>query len=89
MRSASDRLIRRRELLGVDDDAFDAAGDFQRLVLHVFAGPAEDRVQQLFFRRQFGLGLGRDLADEDVAGLDARADLHDARLRRGAAGPSR
>ena len=55
LRSSSERLMRRRELLRVDDDAFDARGHFQRIVLHVFAGPAEDRVQQFFFRRQFGL----------------------------------
>ena len=80
LRSSSDRLMRRRELLRVDDDAFDARGHFERVVLHVFAGPAEDRVQQLLFRRQFALALGRDLADQDVARLDERADLDDAVL---------
>ena len=68
------------EPLRVDDDAFDAGGHFQRIVLHVLAGPAEDRVQQLFFRRQLGLALRRDLADQNVARLDERADLHDAVL---------
>ena len=68
------------EPLGADDDAFFAGGHFQRIVLHVFAGPAEDRMQQLFFRRQFALALGRDLADEDVARPDARADADDAVL---------
>jgi len=56
-----------RELLGVDHDPFDAGGHFQRIVLHVFAGPAEDRVQQLLLRGELGLGLGRDLAHQDVA----------------------
>ncbi len=69
-----------REPFGVDHDPFDAAGDFERFVLHVFAGAAEDGVQQLFFRRQLGLRLRRDLADEDVARLDAGADADDALL---------
>ena len=68
------------ELLRVDDDAFDARRHFERIVLHVFAGPAEDRVQQFFFRRQLGLALRRNLADQNVARLDVRADLHDAVL---------
>ena len=38
--------------MGGDDDALDAGGDFERVVLHVLAGPAEDRVQELLFRRQ-------------------------------------
>ncbi len=68
------------EPLGADDDAFLAGGHFQRVVLHILAGAAEDRVQQLFFRRQFALALGAHLADEDVARADVRADLHDAVL---------
>ena len=68
------------ELLRADDDAFDAGGDFQRVVLHVFAGPAENGVQQFFFGRQFGLRLRRDLAHQDVAGPDVGAHPHDAAL---------
>ena len=67
-----------REFLRVDHDAFHARGDFERIVLHVFAGPAEDGVQQFFFRRQLGLALGRDLADQDVARPDVGADADDA-----------
>ena len=59
---------------------FDARGDFQRIVLHVFAGPAEDGVQQLFFGGQLGLRLGRDLAHQDVARADVGAHPHDAAL---------
>src|SRR5262249_28337809 len=66
--------------LGVDDDALDARRHLQAVVLHVLAGPAEDRVQELLFRRQLAARLGRDLADQDVAGPDERADLHDAML---------
>src|SRR6185437_1515212 len=41
---------------------------------------AEDGAQQLLFRRQLGLALGRYLADEDVVVADLRADADDARL---------
>jgi hypothetical protein len=61
------RLIRRENFCVSDDDAFDARRHFERIVLHVFAGAAEDRVQQLLFRGELGLALRRDLADEDVA----------------------
>ena len=50
---------------------------------------AEDRVQQLLFRRQLGLALRRDLADQDVARLDVRADADDAVLVEVRAAPSR
>src|SRR6185312_10261996 len=41
---------------------------------------AEDRAQQLLFRRQLRLPLRGDLADQDVARLDLRADEGDACL---------
>ena len=68
------------ELLGVDDDALDAGRDFERFVLHVFAGLAEDGDEEFLLRRQLGLGLRRDLADEDVAGPHVGADADDAFL---------
>ena len=49
-------------------------------VAHVAGLLAEDRAEQLLFGRELGLALRRDLADEDVAGLDLGADAHDARL---------
>ena len=52
----------------------------QRAVAHVAGLFAEDRAQQLLFRRQLGLALRRDLADQHVAGADLGADAHDARL---------
>ena len=64
--------------LHVHDDAVGAGGNLQRGVLHVRGLFAEDGAQQAFFRREFGFGLGRDLADEDVAGLHFRADADDA-----------
>ncbi len=68
------------EPLRVDDDAFDAGRHFQAVVLDVLAGPAEDGVQQLLFRRQLALGLRRHLADQDVARLHEGADADDAVL---------
>ena len=66
-----------------------AGGHLQRVVLHVLAGPAEDGVQQLLLGRQLGLALGRDLADQDVARADPRADADDAVLVEVAPGPAR
>jgi hypothetical protein len=66
--------------VGVDHDATCARGHRERRVLHVDAGLAEDRVQELFLGGELALGLRRDLADEDVAGLDERADADDAAL---------
>ena len=53
-------------------------GHAQRGVLHLARLLTEDRAQQLLFRRQLGLALGRDLADEDVARLHLGADADDA-----------
>ena len=40
----------------------------------------EDRAQQALLRRELGLALRRDLADEDVARADLGADADDAAL---------
>ena len=48
--------------------------------LHVAGLLAEDGAQQLLFRRQRGFALGRDLADQRVAGADFGTHVHDARL---------
>ena len=55
-------------------------GTLRRRVLHVLRLLTEDRGEQLLFRRELGLALRRDLADEDVARLHVRADAHDAAL---------
>ena len=57
-----------REHAHVDDGAVHAGRHAQARVLHVGRLLAEDRAQQLLFRRQLRLALRRDLADEDVAG---------------------
>ena len=52
----------------------------ERGVAHLARLLAEDRAQQPLLRRQLGLALGRDLADEDVARGDLGADADDAAL---------
>src|SRR6185437_8475505 len=69
-----------REDLDVDHHAFHARRNLERRVLHVLRLLAEDRREQLLFRAQLGLALWRDLADEDVARFDVRADADDAAL---------
>src|SRR6185436_20057220 len=69
-----------REDLDADDDALDARRADQRRIANVACLFAEDRAEQLLFRRQLRLPLRRDLADEDVARLDRRADADDAAL---------
>src|SRR5262249_34190631 len=66
------------EALGVNDDAFHAGRNFKAVVLYVFAGAAEDSVQQLFLWRQLALGFRRNFADENIARHDDRADTNDA-----------
>src|SRR5258708_1195840 len=68
------------EDLDVDDRALDARRAVERSVANVAGLFAEDGPQQLLFRRERGLALGRDLADEDVAGLHDGADSNDAAL---------
>ena len=69
-----------REHAHVDDRAVHAGRHAQRGVLNVGRLLAEDRAQQLLFRRQLGFALRRHFADQDVAGLDLGADERDARL---------
>ena len=55
-------------------------GQVERGVAHVAGLFAEDGAQQLLFRSELGFALGRDLAHQDVAGLDGGADADDAAL---------
>ena len=66
------------EDLDVDHGAVHARGQTQRGVLHVGGFLTEDGAQQLLFRGQLGLALGRDLADQDVAVAHLGADIDDA-----------
>ncbi len=67
-----------REDLHADDDPLDARRADERGVADVAGLLAEDRAQQLLFRRQLRLALRRHLADEDVARLHVGADADDA-----------
>ena len=68
------------ELTDVHDLAALAVRQAQAGVLHLARLLPEDRAQQALLCGQLGLALGRDLADQDVARLDLRADVHDAVL---------
>ena len=68
------------ELADLDDLAALAVRQAQRGVLHLARLLTEDRAQEALLRRQLGLALGRDLADEDVAGAHLGADVDDALL---------
>ncbi len=68
------------ELGDLDDLAALAVGQAQARVLNLARLLTEDRAQQALFRRQLGLALGRDLADQDVARLNLGADIDDAVL---------
>src|SRR5207302_4689497 len=80
-------LDRQRTLVLVDAVAVEHA-DFHDRALHARRHPqrgvadvgglfAEDRAQQLLFRRHRAFALRRDLADQDVAGAYFRADIDD------------
>src|SRR5487761_1138167 len=66
------------ENLHVDDGAFDSRRAIERSVANVSGLFAEDRAQQLLFRRERGFALGRDFADQDVARLHRGADADHA-----------
>ena len=85
----ADQLVdARRQLVAVlaaeHADADDLAGlavrHLQRGVTHLARLLTEDRAEQALLRGQLGLALGRDLADQDVAGADLGADADDAAL---------
>ena len=69
-----------REHPHLDHRAGDAGRHLERGVAHVRGLLAEDRPQQLLLGRHRRLALGRDLADQDVAGVHLGADVDDARL---------
>src|ERR1700738_3354972 len=73
-----DLVFDAREDLHVDYHAFHTRRDLERRILHVLRLLTEDRGEELLFRRQLRLALRRDLADEDIARLDVRADADDA-----------
>ena len=68
------------EHLHVDHGARHTRLHAERSVFHVGSLFAEDRTQQLLFRRQLGLALRRYLAHQHIANSDFGADVHDAAL---------
>src|SRR5690606_15989378 len=68
------------EYLNVNHGTLGAGGHAQGGVLHVGSLLTEDRTQQFLFRGQLGFALGRDLADQDVAGAHFSTDVDDARF---------
>src|SRR5882672_9374453 len=62
----------------VHDGAFDARRAVERSVANIAGLLAEDGAEELFFRGERGLALGRDLADKNVSRLHDRADADDA-----------
>src|SRR4051812_41487811 len=63
-----------------DDLALFAVRHLQRRVADLARLLTEDGAEQPLLRRQLGLALGRDLADEDVARNDLGTDADDAAL---------
>src|SRR5207253_1157786 len=68
------------EDLDIDHDAALAVRYTQRGIAHLACLLTEDGPQQAFLGRELRLTLGRDLAHQDVAGVDLRADVDDAAL---------
>ena len=68
------------EYLDIDDYAALSVGNAEGGVPDLSRLLAEDCAQQSFFGGEFGLALGGDLADEDVAASHFRADAHDTVL---------
>ena len=64
----------------VDDLAGLAVRHLERGVADLAGLLTEDRAQEALLRRELGLALRRDLADEDVARADLGADADDAAL---------
>ena len=69
-----------REHADFDNRSRYAGRQLQAGVAHVGRLLAEDRPEQLFLRRHRAFALGRNLADQDIAGLDLGADVDNARL---------
>ena len=68
------------EALHVDDYAALTVRHLERSVAHLAGLFAEDGAQQALLGSEVGLALGRDLSDEDVAGMHLGADHDDAVL---------
>ena len=65
------------ELLRIDDDSLDTGRNRERLVLDVLTGTTKYRMEQFLFGREFTLGLGNNLTDQNISLRDARSGLDD------------
>ena len=63
--------------LHIHHDAVSSGRNTQGRIFHVRGFFTEDRAEQALFRSQFRLALGRDLAHQDITGLDFRAHTDD------------
>ncbi len=63
---------------GIDNHAFLASWQLEAVVFDILTSPAEDGMKQFFLGRKLALGLGRNLAHENIARPDASANLHHA-----------
>ena len=63
--------------MNVNDDTFNTRLNTQRSIAHVGSFLAENGAQQFFFRRNRRFALRRNLADQNVAGLNFGADVND------------
>src|SRR5467141_3717713 len=66
------------EDLDVHDGALDARRAIERSVANIAGLLPENGAQEFFFRRQRSFALGRDFANQDVAGTHGGADADDA-----------
>jgi len=66
------------EDLDVDDSAFDARRAVERRIANIAGFFAEDGAEEFFLPESAWFRLGRNFADENVAGLHNRADADDA-----------
>ena len=73
-------VVLAREDLDVDDLAALAVRHLEAGVAHLAGLLLEDGADELLLGGELGLALGRDLADQEVAGVDLGADAHDAAL---------
>ena len=64
----------------IDNGSVHPGRDPQGSVLNIRCLLAKNSAQQLFFRCQLGFALWRDLAHQDIAGIDFRPDKGDSRF---------
>ena len=69
-----------RKMLGPNNRALFPGRQFQRVVLNILSGPAENGMQQLLLRGKLCLGLRRYLANQNVARMNHSTNANNAVL---------